>query len=63
MFWFGTKKHPRVDFQVTDHNDALERARRLGLRVFHIFDDEQHEQMRGTWRQNVLGKWDFISAR
>jgi hypothetical protein len=63
MYWRGTKTHPRVDLQAKDFTDALSRAKRRGLRIFHLFEDQAHKQMLGTWRQDVLGKWDFISAR
>jgi hypothetical protein len=71
MHWCGHRGRLRdsgrpveldVDLEVSGHNDALDKAHTLGLRVFHLSDRGEGERMLGTWRQDVTGKWDFIRA-
>ncbi len=63
MYWAGTTRQPRVNAKVNDYKSALKIAKRKGLQVFHLFEDEQHKHMLGTWRQDVTGTWGWISAR
>lgn len=63
MFWSGTKRHARVELVVPHQKAALAKAVKLGLHVFHLFEDAAHKNMLGTWRQDVTGEWSYFNAR
>jgi hypothetical protein len=66
-------RYKGLEREVGDRNHALQIAEEVGLRIFHLWPSkpprgswEHHlrkHDMLGSYRMDVLGSWQWISAR